>query len=168
MAFSIVHGTFSIFDLIGAADISAAVHYYSRVIAFPLLSGLLGLTVIALTMTHPKNIVRLKQALAHMRIVIGRAEAASELQLMRAQSAVDEARLDQFKERSRREAEYLVELQKYISQEEQKRAMVSSISNRDLREALARELGIEAPEFPGELDATSRETGRLSGKDHRR
>src|SRR6266545_5114497 len=102
MGFSLVHGTFSILDLIGVADISDAVRYYSRVIAFPLLAGLLGLAVVAITMTHPKNIVRLKQALAHTRIVIGRAEAASELELMRAQSVVEQARLDRFKERSRR------------------------------------------------------------------
>jgi hypothetical protein len=50
-------------------------------------------------MTHPKNIVRLRQALAHRRIVIGRAEAASELELMRAQSVVEQARLNRFKER---------------------------------------------------------------------
>ena len=37
MAFSLVHGTFSILDLIGAADVSQAVQYYSRLVAFPLL-----------------------------------------------------------------------------------------------------------------------------------
>jgi hypothetical protein len=58
-------------------------------VAFPLLAELLGLSVVAITMTHPKNIVRLKQALAHTRIVVGRAEAASERALMRAQSAVE-------------------------------------------------------------------------------
>src|SRR5262245_23975276 len=38
MAFSLVHGTFSILDLIGAADISEAVRDYSRLVAFPLLA----------------------------------------------------------------------------------------------------------------------------------
>lgn len=169
MAFSLVHGTFSIFDLIGVADISEAVRYYSRVVAFPLLAGLLGVSVVAITMTHPKNLVRLKQALAHMRVVIGRAEAASELELMRAQSAVEQARLDRFKERSRRESEYLGEVQKFIGIEERKLAMVAAISNPALREALARELGVDAPDFPPEIDASSRETGPLKpGKDSRR
>jgi hypothetical protein len=42
MAFSLIHGTFSILDLIGVADISDAVRYYSRVVAFPLLAGCLA------------------------------------------------------------------------------------------------------------------------------
>jgi len=145
MAFSLVHGTFSILDLIGIADISEAVRYYSRVVAFPLLAVLLGLSVVAITMTHPKNIVRLKQALAHMSVAIGRAHAASELELMRAQSVVDQAKLDMFKEKSQREGQYLSEIQKLIAIEERKRAMVAAISDPALRESLARELGIEAP-----------------------
>src|SRR4029434_4855200 len=93
MAFSLVHGTFSILDLIGAADVSAAVQHYSRRVDFPLLAGLLGVSVVAITMTHPKNLIRLKQAMAHTAIVTGRAKAASELELMRAQSVLDQARL---------------------------------------------------------------------------
>lgn len=154
MGFSMVHGTFSILDLIGVADISEAVRYYSRVVAFPLLAGLLGLAVVALTMTHPKNIVRLKQALAHTRVVIGRAEAASELELMRAQSVIEQARLDHFSERTRREAEYLAEVEKLISVEERKRAMVARISDPALRESLARELGVDARESQSHLATT--------------
>src|SRR5262249_36655996 len=51
MAFSMVHGTFSILDLIGVADLSHAVQFYSRIVAFPLLAGLLGVSVVAITMT---------------------------------------------------------------------------------------------------------------------
>lgn len=148
MAFSLVHGTFSILDLIGAADISETVREYSRLVAFPLLAGLFGLAVIAITMTHPKNIVRLKQALSHTRVAVGRAEAASELEIMRAQSAVEDAKLDRLKERSRREGEYLGEVQKLITIEERKRAMISHISDPALREALAREMGISPPQAP--------------------
>lgn len=144
MSFSLVHGTFSILDLIGVADISEAVRYYSRVVAFPTLAGLLGLSVLALTMTHPKNIVRLRQAFAHTRIAVGRAEAASELALMRASSTVEQARLDRLKERSRHESEYLSEVQKLITVEQRKRDMVNSISDPALRQALAREMGFEA------------------------
>jgi hypothetical protein len=143
MAFSMVHGTFSILDLIGVADVSAAVQYYSRIVAFPLLAGLLGVSVVAITMTHPKNIIRLKQALAHTAIVVGRAKAASELELMRAQSVLDQARLDQQRERTRRESEYLSEVEKLIAVEERKRQMVFAISDPALRESLARELGID-------------------------
>jgi hypothetical protein len=124
---------------------------------------LLGLSVIAMTMTHPKNIVRLKQALAHTRIVIGRAEAASELELMRAQAVVEQARLDRQRERTRRESEYLIEVEKLIGLEERKRAMVSAISDPTLREALARELGVDPNGFPSELDA-----GARSGRNHPR
>ena len=142
MLFSLVHGTFSILDLIGAADV-AFVSYYSRVVAFPLLAGLVGLSVIAITMTHPRNVIRLKQAAAHTRIAIGRAEAASELELMRASSVLDQARLDQQRERTRREQEYLVDLEKLITVEERKAQLVAAISNPQLREAMACELGID-------------------------
>jgi hypothetical protein len=155
MLFSLVHATFSILDLMRLASISATVRDYSRFVAFPLLAGLVGVALIAITMTHPKNIVRLKQALAHTRIVVGRAEAASDLQLMRAQSAVEQARLDRMKERSNREHEYLGELQKFIGLEERKRKIVGSISDGALRESLARELGIELPpadQWPPESD----------------
>lgn len=142
MAFSLVHGTFSVLDMIGTAGVSETVNYYSRAVAFPLLAGLVGLSVIAITMAHPRNLIRLKQAAAHTRISVGRAEAASELELMRAQSVLDQARLDQQRERTRREQEYLVEVEKLIQLEERKAQMVAAISNPALRDEMARELGI--------------------------
>ena len=81
--------------------------------------------------------------MAHTSIVTGRAKAASELELMRAQSVLDQARLDRQRERTRRESEYLGEVEKLIAVEERKRAMVAAISDPALREALARELGVE-------------------------
>src|SRR5262249_25754899 len=105
--------------------------------------SLLGLSVVAITMTHPKNIIRLKQALAHMDIVTGRAKAASELELMRAQSVLDQAKLDRQRERTRRESEYLSEVEKLIAVEGRKRQRIYAISDQALREALARELGVE-------------------------
>jgi len=93
-------------------------------------------------LTHPQGLIRFKQAEAHSRIVQGRAEAASELELMRAQSIIDQARLDRQRERTRRESEYLAEVDKLVAVEERKRAMVASISDPALREALARELGV--------------------------
>jgi hypothetical protein len=105
-------------------------------------------------MAHPKNIVRLRQAWAHTTIAIGRAEAASELQLMRAQSVVEQARLDRQRERTRRESEYLQEVEKLIAVEERKRQMIGAISDAGLREALARDMGIDStprapPRRPG-------------------
>jgi len=149
MAFCLVHGTFSILDVIKVASLSAEIQQYSRVVAFPLLAGLLGVSVVAITMTHPKNIIRLKQALAHMDIVTGRAQAASELELMRAQSVLDQAKLDRQRERTRRESEYLSEVEKLIAVEERKRQMVYAISDQALREALARELGVELRQSQG-------------------
>ena len=155
MTFCVAHGTFSFFDLIGVAEISEAVRFYSQRVAFPLLAGLLVLSVVALTMTHPKNVIRLKQALAHTAIVTGRAKAASELELMRAQSVLDQARLDHQRERTRREAEYLAEVEKLIAVEERKRQMVFAISDTVLRESLARELGIDLRSAPSRPVTTS-------------
>jgi hypothetical protein len=146
MAFSLVHGTFSIMDLIGVKSLSRNIHFYSSTVAFPLLAALVGLSVIALTMTHPKNLVRLKQAAAHMGIVVARAEAASHMEIMRATDIIETARLNHFTERTRRHAAYLSQLQNYISVEEKTRALISGISDPQLREALAREMGIDSPQ----------------------
>lgn len=143
LAFSTIHGTMSVFDLMGVMELSQAVQHYSKVIAFPLLSGLVGLSVVSLCMTHPKNIIRFQQAKAHTDIEIDRARAASELEIMRNRSAVESARLEFQKEQNRRETEYLVELEKTIESEERKAQIVANISNEQLREAVARDLGID-------------------------
>lgn len=145
MIFALIHGTFSIFDLIGVWEFGEDIEFYSRVVAFPLLAGLIGLTVLALTMTHPNNIVRLKEALAHTRIAVGRAEAASDVRLMRTRSVIDDARLEHQREKTRRESEYLTELREYVSIEQEKRRLVQGIPDPDLRQALAREMGITDP-----------------------
>jgi hypothetical protein len=145
MTFALVHGTFSIFDLIGIAEVSETVREYSRLVAFPLLAALVGLSVIAITMTHPKNIIRLKQAAAHTRVAVGRAKAASDLEVMRAESVLDKARLDRRREQTKLEQEHLLEIEKLIQIEERKYAMVAAISNPRLREELARELDITLP-----------------------
>jgi hypothetical protein len=145
MGFSLVHGTFSILDLVGVREISRDVQYYSRVIAFPLLAGLITLSVVAITMCHPKNVVRLKQAIAHTRIAIGRAEAASELELGRAQYIIEQARLENTKERTRQAGEFLQEFGKLVEIKQQERRLIGSIADPDLRQALAREMGIPDP-----------------------
>jgi hypothetical protein len=145
MGFSLVHGTFSIMDLIGVKSLSRDIHFYSSTVAFPLLAALVGLSVIALTMTHPKNLVRLKQAAAHMGIVVARAEAASQMELMRATDIIEQARLNHFTERTRRQGAYLSQLQNHIAIEEKTRALIAGISDPQLREALACEMGIPDP-----------------------
>jgi len=149
MAFSLAHGTCSIFDTIGVLEVSDVVRLYARIVAFPLLAGLVGVSVIALTMTHPKNIIRLKQAAAHTRIAIGKAETASELELMRSQSVLDRAKRDQHRERIKFEEEELADLQRLIAVEERKAELVARISNLQLRESVARELGIDLRQSQG-------------------
>src|SRR5262249_21907724 len=75
MTFCVAHGTFSFFDLIGVAFISEPVRFFPRRVASPLPAALLVLPVAALTMTPPKNVIRLKQALAHTAIAGGREKA---------------------------------------------------------------------------------------------
>src|SRR5262245_22771122 len=141
-AFALTHATISFFDWIGLVEISESIHFYSRYLAFPLLFGLVVVATVAMGLTHPRGLIRFKQAEAHTRIVQGRAEVASEMELMRAQSVLDQARLDRQRERTRRESEYLAEVEKLIAVEERKRAMVAGISDPALRESLARELGV--------------------------
>ena len=143
--FALTHAAFSFFDWIGLVEISETVHFYSRFMAFPLLFGLVIASTVAMGLTHPRGLIRFKQAEAHTRIVQGRAEVASELELMRAQSVIEQARLERQKERIRRESEYLAALDGVIAVEEAKRQKVAAIADPQLREALARELGIETP-----------------------
>jgi hypothetical protein len=156
MAFSLIHGTFSVLDLIGVADVTESIQYYSHVVAFPLLSALVGVSVVAITMTHPNNIVRLKQALSHMRAAIGRAEAASDLALIRAESIVGQAKLNNLKEKNRLEQASLIEVRKLIKIEEEKREMLLEIENPDLRAAMWREMGMHGdPPAPAQWPAES-------------
>jgi hypothetical protein len=146
MLFSLIHGTFSIFDLMRLSSFSATIHWYSHVVAFPLLAALIGLSVIALTMTHPHNVVRLHEALAHTQIARSRAEAASDSRLMRTRSVIEDVRLAHRQERTQRESQYLQTLKQYIGIEAQKRQLVLSIPDPRLRAELAQELGIDIQE----------------------
>lgn len=143
MVFAISHSTFSFLDLVNVLEVSEMLHWYARVVAFPLLASLLGLSVLAITMTHPKNRVRLEQAKAHTEVMTTRAQTASELELMRARSIVDNAQLSHQREKTRREQEFLVELNQMIETEKKKIAMVAAITDPGLRDAMARELGID-------------------------
>lgn len=143
MGFSLIHGSFSILDLIGVWEYSEDIEFYSRVVAFPLLAGLIGLTVLALTMTHPNNMVRLREALAHTRIASDRAEAASDARMMRTRALIERARLETQKQRTETELEYVTELEKYIGVEAKKRRLIAGISDPDMRQAVAQDFGVK-------------------------
>ena len=148
MLFAIAHSTFSFLDLVGAAEVSPTVHAYARLVAFPLLASLLGLSVVAITMTHPRNTVRLEQAAAHTATLTGRARAASTLSVMRAQAIIDAAQLEHQKEKNQRERELLAELAKQLRTEQEKIDLIAAIPHKDLREKLAHEFGIDLSALP--------------------
>jgi hypothetical protein len=147
LTFSIVHSTFSILDLNGAAamypELLERVDYYSHIVAFPLLAVLIGLSVIGICMTHPINRIRLKQAAEHTKIAIDRAEAASQLELMRSRAALQVAWLDYLREHNEREREYLKLLGEQIEIEEKKARMIAEISDPALQMRLKDELGLQ-------------------------
>ncbi len=149
MAFTVAHSIFSFFDLIGVNSfLSADVHGYAQHYAFPLLAALLGLAAIAITMTHPKNIIRLAQARAHTDILTGRAKAASQLEIMRAQSILAAAELEHQRERTAREEQYLEQLSRQVRTAQQKINIVAAIPDANLREQIAREMGIDPAALP--------------------
>lgn len=148
MLFAIGHSTFSFLDLVGAAEVSGTVHGYARLVAFPLLASLLGLSVVAITMTHPRNKVRMEQAKAHTTILTGRAKAASELELMRANSILGHADLEFQREKNQREQDFLRELARQIQTEQQKIELIAAIPNKELREKLAQEFGFDPTALP--------------------
>lgn len=169
MAFTIVHSVFSFFDLIGVNSfLSTDVHGYAQHYAFPFLACLLGASAIAITMTHPKNIIRLVQARAHTDILTERAAAASKLEIMRAQSILASAELDHQRERNAREEEYLTELSRQIRTMQQKVNLVAAIPDAKLRDQIARELGLDPSSLPSvdsprpslPSSASVRESGR--------
>lgn len=173
IAFSLIHGTFSILDLIGVWEYGESIEFYSRVIAFPLLAALIGLSVIALTMTHPNNLIRLKEALAHTEIAQARAGAASRVRLMQEESIVQDAELAHQRAKTERRAEQIKTLKENVNLELEMRQYVRTIPDRDLQQSLAREMGfaIEAPptqaEKTGPGFVTSKPTQRIKTDDPR-
>lgn len=149
MAFTIAHSVFSFFDLIGVNSfLSADVHGYAQHYAFPLLACLLGVAAIAITMTHPKNVIRLTQARAHTEILTGRAQAASKLEVMRAQSILASAELEHQRERTAREEQYLEQLARQVRTMQQKINIIAAIPDANLREQVAREMGLDPAALP--------------------
>lgn len=149
MAFTIAHSIFSFFDLIGVNSfLSADVHGYAQHYAFPLLAALLGLSAIAITMTHPKNLIRLRQARAHTEILTGRAEAASKLEIMRAKAILENAELEHEREKTVRKEQYLEQLARQVRVMQQQVSIVAAIPDQKLREQIAREMGIDPTALP--------------------
>jgi hypothetical protein len=149
MAFTIAHSVFSFFDLIGVNSfLSADVHGYAQHYAFPLLASLLGVSAIAITMTHPKNVIRLTQARAHTEILTGRAEAASKLEIMRAKAILENAELEHEREKTVRKEQYLEQLSRQVRVMQQQVNIVAAIPDPKLREQIARDMGIDPAALP--------------------
>ena len=169
MAFTIAHSVFSFFDLIGVNSfLSADVHGYAQHYAFPLLACLLGLAAVAITMTHPKNVIRLTQARAHTEILTGRAEAASRLELMRAKDILEKAELEHEREKTGRKEELLEQLARQVRVMQEQISIVARIPDPKLREQIAREMGIDPDSLPdtsasdtSAMLARARESGRI-------
>lgn len=141
--FALTHSAFSFFDIVGDVPFMNTVHIYARQYAFPILFGLIGLMAIALKMTHPKNQIRLAQAKAHSDILIDRAKAASELELLHSRSTIERANLDRLNEKIALDTEYLASLRQTIDNEQAKIEMVANIPEKPLREKIARDLGLD-------------------------
>jgi len=156
IAFSITHATFSIFDLIGVYEYSEDVRFYSRVVAFPLLAGLIGISVLILSLTHPNNIIRMKESFLHTQVATDRAAAASQSELMRTQSALDDIRMEFLKERSRRDREQVKTLASYISTRNEITGLLASIPDQALRAELAQGMGVSPESIQPEIEEPKR------------
>lgn len=154
MLFSMAHGTASIFDLIGVVEYSDTIIWYSRVVAFPLMVALVGLSVIAICMTHPKNLIRLEQAAAHTKILIGRAKLASELEIMKGEKTLDQAKLDRYREKNKYEAQLLGQFEEMLEIEQRKASVLARVPDPEMREEMARDLEIKLPKQEWKADQT--------------
>lgn len=148
MVFSIVHATFSIVDLMSAGSPSPAIIEYAKHYAFPILAGLVGVGTTVICALHPINLIRFKQALAHTKIATGRAEVASEMELIRAQNVLDNAKLAQVEEKNQREEKFLTQIQQTIKTQERKIAMINGIADPALREEMARKYKVALSSDP--------------------
>jgi hypothetical protein len=142
ISFSITHATFSIFDLIGVYEYGADIQFYSRVVAFPLLAGLIGISVLVLSLTHPNNVIRMKESFLHTDVAIKRASAASQSQLMDTQTTLDNIHMEFLNERSRRDAAQVTTLANYIQTRNQITELLASIPDERLRAELAQGMGV--------------------------
>ncbi len=156
IAFSMSHATASIFDLIGVAEYSSTIIWYSRVVAFPLMVTLVGLSVLGICMTHPKNLIRLEQAAAHTKILIGRAKLASELEIMKGEKTLDQARLQRYREKNKYESELIGQVEEMIELEVKKASILDRVADPELRQAMARDMEIKLPKPKADsVDQTS-------------
>lgn len=148
-AFTLGHSVFSFFDMIGVPVFAGIdVHGYAQHYAFPILAVLLGGSAVALSMTHPKNLIRLVQAQAHTDIVVNRAQAASKLEITRAQSIIDNAELERERERAELEEKRLDLLQRTINAQNRRLRMLAGVENAEMRDAIARDMGIDPATLP--------------------
>jgi hypothetical protein len=158
MIFSLVHGLASLFDMIGVVEfgLNGTVATYSRVFAAPILGVILLVGSVLITLTHPKNIIRLKQAAAHMRVAIGRAEVASEMEVAKQQAILDNSKLERYRQKNRHEADLLEEVRATIQGEQRKKEMLAQIDDPEMREKFARDLGVKLPPIKkADADQTS-------------
>lgn len=143
MIFAITHAYFSFIDMIGVYELSESTHDYARHYAFPILATLIGLCTTAICLTHPKNIVRLKQAESHTQAATARAEAASKLETLKVTSLTNAAELDYLRDKNAHEEEYVRELARHIEAAKGKMKLLSEIPDPALREAMAHDMGID-------------------------
>jgi hypothetical protein len=155
LVFSIVHASFSVGDLMSNGAPSAAFTEYARDYAFRILSILLGAATVVTAALHPKSVIRFKQAAAHTAIAVSRAETASEIQQMKDQDLVEEARFSMKQAKTEREQRYIGHIKQHIQIEQQKIDLVNSISDPALRAEAAAEYGVDPASLKPLPDQTS-------------
>ena len=146
---SFVHGTAALYQLSGVGpSITPIVETYSRLIAFPLLFGLMVLAVCVLHYLHWSTEINEARANAVMRIEKDRAAIMTEVLELESRALVETERLGFFKKRVLLEEQYASTVEEFARVSTRGVNAVESISDPKIREEMLQLMGRTSSKEP--------------------
>ena len=139
---SFVHGTAALYQLAGVGpDITAVVEVYSRYVAFPLLFGLMVLSVCTLHYCHWSTQISNARAKAMLEMERRRAELMTETMALETEAAVETMRLEHFKQKVILEEGYVRAVEEFAKVKQRGLATINAITDPDVRTELFNAIG---------------------------
>ena len=139
---SFVHGTAALYQLAGVGpDITAVVEVYSRYVAFPLLFGLMVLSVCTLHYCHWSTQISNARAKAMLEMERRRAELMTETMALQTEAEVETMRLKHFENKIILEEGYVRAAEKLAAVKQRGIATINAITDPEVRQDLFNAIG---------------------------
>lgn len=148
---SLAHGAASLYELINARfdlgpSIQHYVFWYSHVVAFPLVFGLMILALFVLGFTHWQAKVAKAQAASAVEIAKDRADLLRRTSELKNETELAQAELAHYREKLAVDREFTALLKEVVEVENDKQATINSIPDSSVRDRIARMLGTSTPQ----------------------